>query len=171
MLEKKETKAHPVNKAWTENVDNVVNLVLKVCLARWDPVVNPVSRDHPVYPAHQVQEVFQESQDQRVTWVLKENQVLPDNKVLLDHKVFQDLKDQWVHPVARDHLENQACLVFQELMDFQDTPDTRVLLDLKAPWEDPDHQDPRDILDLVVLREKVASEESKVIRETKVSMV
>lgn len=152
------------------NEANVVNLVLKVCLVRWDPVVNPVSRDHPVFPAHQVPEEFQESLDQRVTWVLKENLVLPDRQVLLDHKVFQVLKDQWVLLEARDPLESLACLVFLVLTDFQDTPETRVPLDLKDLWEDQDHKDPRDILDPEVSREKVASEESRVTRETRALM-
>lgn len=158
------------NKVLMAKEANVVNLVLKVCLVRWDPVVSLVSRDHPVFPAHQVPEEFQESLDQRVTWDLKENLVLLDNRVLLDHKVFQVLKDQWVHLEARDHPESLACLVFLVLMDFQDTPETRVPLDLKDLWEDPDHKDPRDILDHEVLREKVASEESRVTRETRALM-
>lgn len=162
---------HLENKGWTEKEANAVSLVPKACLGRWDHVVSLVSKDHPAFLVHQEQEVFQVSLDQRGTWALKENQVLQDNKALLDHKVFLVPRDRWVHPEARDRLENQVCLVFLVLMDFQVTPVTKVPLDRKVPWDDPAHKVHKDIQDPVVLREKVASEVSKETRETRVSMV
>jgi len=160
-----------VNKVWMVNVVNAENQVPKVCLGRWDPVVNQVSRDHQVFLVHQEQEVYPVSLELRVTWDPKENQVLQDNKVPPDPKVFLDPRDQWDHPVARVHLESQVFLVFLALMVFQVIPVTRVQLVPKVPWVDPVHKVLKDILDHVVLKEKVEFEVSKETRETKASMV
>jgi len=171
MPEKKETKEPLVSEVLMVNEVNVESLVPRVCLVRWDPAVNLVSRDHQVSLDHQEQEVYPVSQDPRVTWEPKENLVLQDNKVLLGHKVSLVLRDQWVHQEVRVHLENQVFLVFLVLMVFQVIPVTRVQLDPKVPWVDPVHKVLKDILDPVALKEKMVSEVLKGTRETKVLMV
>ena len=50
------------------NEVNVEKLVPRVCLVRWDLVVNLVSRVHQVFLDHQEQEVYLVFQDPRVTW-------------------------------------------------------------------------------------------------------
>ena len=89
-------------------------------------------------------QVFQETQDPRVSRALQGNEEILDREVTLDHK---DLKVQQDHKDCQDQGETQ------EVLDHLDHPvvlDQLEILDLEEIWVHRAHLDLRDQMDQVV---------------------